>query len=219
MRMPREYPIRTMLERIERATAAFPKAAMFQLRERGFTSLFQQLVSCAISIRTLDEVSLPLSLALFERAPDAASVLALPEQDLIDLLHGSMYPGQKAATIRAIAEADLAGKLRPEFESLTAIKGIGPKCANLALGVSSGHAAISVDIHVHRVTNRWGLVRTTTPEKTMTALEAAVPRDLWTDINRVLMPFGKHLCTGTLPRCSDCPVYEWCERVGVGKHR
>jgi endonuclease-3 len=78
---------------------------------------------------------------------------------------------------------------------------------------------ISVDVHVHRVVNRWGLVKTKTPEATMAALESSVPQKRWIDINRLLMPFGKHICVLHSPFCSTCPVLDFCRQVGVTKHR
>lgn len=71
----------------------------------------------------------------------------------------------------------------------------------------------------HRLTNRWGLVTAKTPEKTLVALEAKLPKEHWVDINRLLVPFGKHICTGNLPKCSTCPVLEMCQQVRVTKHR
>jgi endonuclease-3 len=216
------FDLATVLARIEDAIRPFPKAAMFELRERGYDSLFEQLISCIISIRTLDETTIPVSLRLFDVARTPEQLLKLSPEKLEDLLYGSQYPGQKAYTMLGIAQAAVeqyGGNLPTDFEKLTALKGVGPKCANLALGVATGQAAISVDIHVHRVVNRWGFVATSTPEKTMLALEKAVPVAQWIDLNRLLMPFGKHICTGTLPHCSTCPVYEFCERVGVTKHR
>lgn len=216
-------PIRlsTMLKRIEEATASFPKAAMFELYEKGFTSLFEQLLSCIISIRTLDEVTIPLSLKVFEKARTPKQLLRLNANELETLLQGSQFPGQKAYTLLGIAKAaeDAGGELQADYTFLTGLKGVGPKCAKLALGVAAGHPGISVDSHVHRVVNRWGLVQTATPEKTMEALEAKVPQERWIDINRLLMPFGKHICTPALPRCSTCPVLEYCRQVGVTKHR
>jgi endonuclease-3 len=96
---------------------------------------------------------------------------------------------------------------------------VGIKCANLVLGIACGQPRIAVDIHVHRVTNRWGYVATATPEQTTVALEAVLPRDYWIEINRLLVPFGKHVCTGNLPRCSTCPVLDMCRTIGVTKHR
>lgn len=211
-----------VLARIEAAIRPFPKAAMFELRERGYDSLFEQLISCIISIRTLDETSLPLSERLFAVARTPQELLKLSPETLAGLLNGSQYPAQKADTMLGIARRvmdEFGGHLPADYESLISFKGVGPKCANLALGVATGQAAISVDIHVHRVVNRWGFVQTPTPEKTMLALEKAVPLAQWTDINRLLMPFGKHICTGTLPKCSTCPVAEFCEQVGVERWR
>jgi len=76
-----------------------------------------------------------------------------------------------------------------------------------------------VDIHVHRVTNRWGIVTAPTPECTMLALEDVLPERYWIEINRLLVPFGKHVCTGVRPKCSTCPVLEMCRQVGVTTHR
>ena len=220
--MKKEFSLSVVLKRIEQAVAPYPKAAMFDLYERGYNSLFEQLISCVISIRTLDETTIPVSLRVFAQARTPQQLLAIPPAKLEQLLSGSTFPGQKAATLTGIARAAVeqyGGNLPADFEKLTGLKGVGPKCANLALGVATGLAGISVDIHVHRVVNRWGLIAASQPEKTMLALEKAVPHEKWIDINRLLMPFGKHICTGTMPKCSTCPVLEYCRQVGVDKHR
>ena len=90
---------------------------------------------------------------------------------------------------------------------------------NLTLGIVCNLPLISVDIHVHRVTNRWGLVAEPTPEKTMTALQEELPQANWVEINAILVPFGKHICTGIRPKCSTCPLLEMCQQVGVTSHR
>lgn len=220
MKLP--FNLNVVLKRIEKAIAAYSKAAMFELHERGYTSLFEQLISCIISIRTLDETTIPLSEKLFAIARTPEALQKISARELEALLHGSQYPGQKAYTLLGIAKAaveEYDGNLPPDYEKLTALKGVGPKCANLALGVASGQPGISVDVHVHRVTNRWGFVQTNTPEQTMQVLEEKVPKKKWIDINRLLMPFGKHICTGKLPYCSTCPVLKYCRQVGVEKHR
>ena len=102
---------------------------------------------------------------------------------------------------------------------LLGLRGVGPKCANLVLGIACGQARIGVDVHVHRVTNRWGYVSASTPEKTMVELESRLPEEYWVEINRLLVPFGKHVCTGRLPKCSTCPVLDMCRQVGVTEHR
>lgn len=220
--MKQPFDLDTVLGRIEEAIRIYPKAAMFDLYEQGYNTLFEQLISCIVSIRTLDETTIPVSLRLFEKVRTPEQLLALDIPTLTQLLYGTTYPDQKAYTMHGIAERivnEFNGKLPADFTTLTSLKGVGPKCANLALGVATGQAAISVDIHVHRVVNRWGYVHTKQPEQTLKVLENQVPREKWVNINRLLMPFGKHICTGTLPRCSTCPVLDYCEQIGVERHR
>lgn len=220
--MKKPFDIPDMLRRIENAVAPFPKAAMFELSERGHSSLFEQLISCLVSIRTLDETTIPVSEKLFAAARTPKDLLKLSPEALEKILFGTQYPGQKAQTmlgIAKVAEEEYGGQLPADYEKLIALKGVGPKCAKLALGVATKYPGISVDVHVHRVVNRWGLVQTKTPEKTMDALEATVPKKNWIDVNRLLMPFGKHLCVLHSPFCSTCPVLAECRQVGVTRHR
>ncbi len=219
--MKKPYDLPLMFRRIAKAIQPLPKAAMFELYERGYTSLFEQLISCIISIRTLDETTIPVSLRLFREARDPGQLLRMGEERIVELLYGATFPEPKAATMLAVARLamDQGGSLPPDYEQLTSVRGVGPKCANLALGVTGHLDAISVDVHVHRVTNRWGLVQASTPEKTMKELETLLPRKRWTDVNRLLMPFGKHICTRVRPHCSTCPVLEYCRQVGVTTHR
>ena len=210
------------MERIAEAVEPYPKAAMFELAERGFDTPFQQLVACVISIRTRDEESLPISLRLFEAAPTAEDIVALTPDQIDALIRPSTFHERKAYQIHAIARRavdEFGGELPCDFDVLTSFRGVGPKCANLTMGVACGAERISVDIHVHRVTNRWGYVATSSPERTMVALEAKLPRKYWIEINRLLVPFGKHICTGVRPKCSTCPVLEYCRQVGVTEHR
>src|SRR5919206_587373 len=124
--MKKPFDLNTMLHRIEKAVAQYPKAAMFQLYEEGFTSVFEQLVSCVISIRTLDETTIPVSKRLFERGRTPQQIAALSLNELADLLYGSTFPHQKAETILSIANKALEeynGELPADFDVLTSIKG------------------------------------------------------------------------------------------------
>ncbi|HEY4688316.1 MAG TPA: endonuclease III [Anaerolineae bacterium] len=221
--MPKQsFDIDQAVGLIRTAVRPFPKAAMFELAEQGFSSLFEQLIACIISIRTLDEVTLPAARRLFERArtPDEIGRLSVEEVDT--LIRESSFHERKAPQIKAIAQRivdEFEEKLPCDREVLLSFAGVGPKCANLALGIACGEPFISVDIHVHRVANRWGYVSASTPERTLAALEAELPLRYWVEINRLLVPFGKHVCTGNLPRCSACPILEMCEQVGVTAHR
>jgi endonuclease-3 len=225
-RRKQPFDLDAMFARIRDAVAPFRKAAMFELAEHGYGSVFHILVGCIISIRTRDEVSLPTSIRLFETADTPAKIAALPLRKIDQLIHACSFHGPKSRQIHTIARRtryEFGGELPCDFDVLTSFHGVGPKCANLALGIAceSGHphVGISVDIHVHRVTNRWGLVRASTPEKTMAALREALPQKFWVQINALLVPFGKHICTGVSPKCSTCPVLAYCRQVGVTNHR
>jgi endonuclease-3 len=218
----RPFDIDEVLSLIRAEVRSYAEAAMFALAAQGHDSLFEQLIACLISIRTRDEVSLPVALRLFAHARTPRAIARLSIEALDELIQPSTFHLQKAAQIHAIAERtdrEFSGVLPPDFEVLTSFKGVGPKCAGLALGVAHGIERIGVDIHVHRVTNRWGYVQTRSPEQTLSALEQRLPRKYWVEINRLLVPFGKHVCTGARPRCSTCPVLAFCRQVGVSEHR
>lgn len=210
------------LELIRAAVAPYPKAAMFELAELGFASPFEQLIACIISIRTRDEDSLPISVRLLERARTPAELAQLTPDEINRLITPSTFHERKAVQIQAIARQvaeEYGGELPCDEGVLLSFSGVGVKCAHLALGIACQQPWISVDIHVHRVTNRWGYVSAPTPEQTMVELEHTLPREHWIEINRLLVPFGKHICTGQLPRCSTCPVLHMCRQVGVTHHR
>ena len=219
---PPEFPIDDVLDRIREAVAPFPPAVMFELADRGFSTLFHQIVACIVSIRTREEETLPICLNLFAQAPSAAALAAMPEAEIGRLIRPSTFHEQKAGRIREIARM-AAVREGEEIEcsrgEVLALPGVGPKCANLALGIACGQPLIAVDIHVHRVVNRWGYVRAGSPERTMEALGRVVPERRRVEVNRLLVPFGKHICTGARPKCSACPVRAECRRVGVVDYR
>lgn len=216
------FDIDLVMERLRVAVEPFPPAAMFHLFEEGYASLFEQLVACIISIRTYDEVSIPVAHALLDSARTPEAMQQLSPAEIAALIAQSTFAEAKAQQIHDIATITVAeydGVLPCDAALLQTFKGVGPKCANLAVGVACGMPAISVDIHVHRVTNRWGYVQTRTPEQTMLALEKILPQQYWIEINRLLVPFGKHICTGARPYCSICPLLAMCRQVGVQTSR
>lgn len=218
----RPFEIDPAVERLREAVRPFPKAVMFELADEGFSSLFEQLVACLISIRTLEETTLPTARRLFAVARTPAEMAKLTPDRIDDLIHQSTFHEPKARQIHEIAMIAVeryGGELPADRDVLLGLRGVGPKCAALALGIAAGQAWIGVDIHVHRVTNRWGYVRGRTPEATMAALERVLPERYWVEINRLLVPFGKYVCTGTAPKCSTCPLNDLCPKVGVTGHR
>lgn len=218
------FDIDRVMDGVRTAVAPHPPASLFLQAEEGYSTLFEVLVGCIISIRTRDEDMIVVVRRLFAHARTPQQIAALPEEELVGLLKGSQFPEPKARQIQEIARRALAegGDLPCDEEFLLALSGVGPKCANLALGIACGPEAAShvpVDIHVHRVTNRWGYIAAKTPEKTMVALDSKLPVRYRLEINRLLVPFGKHICTGTLPRCSTCPVLSMCRQIGVTERR
>jgi endonuclease-3 len=212
------FDIHKAIPLIEKAVEPYPKAALFELAQEGYASPFEILLACIISIRTRDEVTLPTARRLFDRARTPRAIVALTPSGVGELIRSCTFPGQKAQTIYALAarlEAQFGGELPCDQEALLSFSGVGPKCAHLTLGIACGEPFISVDVHVHRITNRWGYVNAPTPEKTMAALETVLPKEYWVNINCLLVPFGKHICTGSRPKCSTCPLRKMCARVGV----
>ena len=216
------FDIRRATKLIDKAIRPYKKAAMFELAEDGFNSAFEQLVACMISIRTYDEVTIPVARRLFAKARTPQEMTRFTEAEIDALIQQSTFHERKAAQILEMAQrvvSEFGGDLPCDEEAMLSFSGVGPKCAHLVLGIACGEPFISVDVHVHRVTNRWGYIAASTPEKTMTALEANLPKRYWVEINRLLVPFGKHICTGSMPHCSTCPVLDMCQQVGVTAHR
>ena len=218
----RPFDIELVFARLRETMRAHPKAGLFQLVDQGYGQPFELLVACILSIRTLDEVMVPAARRLLDVARTPAEVAALTPEQIDTLITPCVFHTPKSQQILAIARTIVdkhGGEMPCEEAVLLEFTGVGPKCANLALGISCALPRIGVDIHVHRVVNRWGIVAAGTPEATLTALEELLPRDLWIDTNRLLMPFGKFICTGKLPHCSNCVLLDMCRQVGVTGHR
>jgi endonuclease III len=216
------FDIDEMMDRIRSAVEGVPKAALFELAEEGFDSPFEQLLACIISIRTLDEVTVVVGRRLFARARLPQEILQLAAEEIDALIQPSRFHERKAKQMLAIAQRvmnEFGGELPCDQQVLMSFDGVGLKCANLTLGIACGQPVVSADVHVHRITNRWGYIQTSTPEKTSLALEDKLPARYKVEINRLLVPFGKHICTGRQPHCSTCPVLVYCRQVGVTSHR
>jgi len=218
----RPFDIELAMARLREAIRPFPPAALFGLAEEGFDTPFELLMACIISIRTRDEVTLPCARRLFALARTPLAVSQLTPEALADAISPCTFHDTKAIQIHDIARyltAAHGGTLPCDAGLLRSFRGVGPKCTHLVLGIGCHQPCIGVDIHVHRITNRWGYIQGRAPAHTMTALEVVLPQQYWVEINRLLVPFGKHICTGNLPRCSTCPLSDMCQQVGVKAHR
>ena len=185
-------------------------------------SPFHLLVSCVISLRTKDEVTHEASGRLFALAETPAELAVLDETSIAEAIYPAGFYRTKAAQLKKIGrilDSEHGGAVPADEDALLELPGVGRKTANLVLGLGFGIPAICVDTHVHRISNRLGLVSTKTPDGTEKSLQPVLPEDLWIDINDLLVTFGQNQCHPTSPRCSTCPLDDLCPRIGVVRHR
>jgi endonuclease-3 len=183
---------------------------------------FQILISTLLSLRTKDEVTLAASERLFRLAETPEQMLRLSQRKIARVIYPVGFYKTKAKRIREISQTLLrryGGKVPDCLEELLALKGVGRKTANLVLTLGFRKLGICVDTHVHRISNRLGLVKTKTPEQTEFALRKILPKKYWIPYNDLLVAFGQILCRPISPWCSRCPVEAHCEKVGVRLHR
>jgi endonuclease-3 len=183
---------------------------------------FLILVSCLLSLRTKDTVSLPASCRLFEHARTPQELLALPLSNIEKIIYPVGFYRRKALLVHSVSQELLTrfnGCVPGTYTELLSLKGVGPKTANLVLAEGFGIPALCVDTHVHRISNRLGLVQTRTPRETEAALKLVLPQEYWIEWNRLLVMWGQNICVPLSPFCSRCPIAPWCQRVGVTKAR
>jgi endonuclease-3 len=183
---------------------------------------FRVLISTVLSLRTQDETTAVASRRLFARADDPATMLRLREATIIKLIYPVGFYRTKARAILAICRALLErfdGTVPCDLDALLTLNGVGRKTANLVLTLGFRAQGICVDTHVHRITNRWGYVRTKAPNDTEQVLRRILPPQHWIEINDLLVAFGQRLCRPISPHCSRCPIVAYCPRRGVTSSR
>jgi endonuclease-3 len=183
---------------------------------------FRILISCLLSLRTKDKTTSDASARLYVLADRPATMLALPLKNIERAIYPVGFYRTKAKSIHAICRRLLdvyGGSVPDSVEELVTLSGVGRKTANLVVTVAYGKPGICVDIHVHRISNRWGYVKTKTPEETEQALRRKLPAQHWITFNDLLVPYGQHLCQPVSPFCSKCMLTEYCDRVGVTRSR
>jgi endonuclease-3 len=183
---------------------------------------FRVLIACLLSLRTKDQTTAEASRRLFALASDPAGLLRLPLRRIQTAIYPVGFYRTKSRQIHAICRQLLTehgGRVPDSIEALLELPGVGRKTANLVVTVGYGKPGICVDTHVHRISNRWGYVRTRNPEETETALCRKLPARYWITYNDLLVPFGQNVCQPISPFCSRCPVIRYCDRVGVVRSR
>ena len=185
-------------------------------------SPFHVLISCILSLRTQDATTAQASRRLFALAGTPAEMRRLSTRKIEKAIYPVGFYRTKAKTIREICRTlieNYAGRVPDEIDELLKLKGVGRKTANLVVTLGYRKPGICVDTHVHRISNRWGYVRTKNPKETEFALRQRLPKRYWIEYNDLLVSFGQHLCRPISPMCSQCPVEKYCDKVGVKIHR
>jgi len=183
---------------------------------------FQVLISTVLSLRTKDQTTAEASTRLFRLATTPRAMLAVPRRTIERAIYPVGFYRTKARHIHGICRDLLArygGRVPDEIDELLTLKGVGRKTANLVVTLGFRKPGICVDIHVHRISNRLGYIRTKSPAQSEEALRRKLPSRHWIVYNDLLVPFGQNLCTPVSPRCSECKLARYCERVGVKKSR
>jgi endonuclease-3 len=183
---------------------------------------YRILIATILSLRTKDATTEAASKKLFAIADTPQKMIRTEIEDIEKAIFPVGFYKRKAINIHEISKTILdkyEGVVPDELDELLSLKGVGRKTANLTITLGYNKPGICVDIHVHRISNRWGYVKTKDPEETEFALREKLPSQFWMEINDLLVCFGQNLCTPVSPHCSICPVYQFCEKVGVSTSR
>jgi endonuclease III len=179
---------------------------------------FQILIATILSLRTRDQTTTEASERLFRLATTPSGMSTLSPRQIERAIYPVGFYRTKARHILEICRDLLdryGGRVPDSIAELLTLKGVGRKTANLVVTLGFRKPGICVDIHVHRISNRWGYIRTRTPAESEEALRAKLPKPYWVGYNDLLVPFGQNICTPISPRCSECKLMRFCSRVGV----
>jgi endonuclease-3 len=204
---------------IGRSIKGMELPAVEKISERQAENPFQILIATLLSARTQDATTHAASTRLFKRAHTPRTLARVPVREIEELIYPVGFYRNKARHVKACCEklvADFGGQVPSTMEDLVTLPGVGRKTANLVLIVGfKSLRNICVDVHVHRISNRLGWVRTAHPEETEQALYRAIPARWWPVINLYLVTWGQNVCRPVRPRCGDCPVSRDCQKIGL----
>ncbi len=217
-----KFPIAQVLRTVQRSNEAFREPSVERISRAR--DPFRVLMACLLSLRTKDETTHEAARKLFQVADTPEGILQLSSHRIEKLIYPVGFYRTKARRLREISREILkrfGGRVPDQLDDLLSLNGVGRKTANLVLSVGHNRPGICVDVHVHRITNRWGYVRTKNPTETEMKLREILPRRHWKKINHQLVTFGQTVCRPVSPRCSSCPVGRGgpCRRIGVGRSR
>lgn len=218
----RQDQIHKAIRIVRREVRQWPDPVVGVVANESGRDPFCILISCLLSLRTKDKTTSEASARLFALAHRPATLVALPLKTIETAIYPVGFYRTKARSIHRICRRLLdvyEGVVPDSIDELLTLSGVGRKTANLVVTVGYKKPGICVDIHVHRICNRWGYVKTKTPEQTEEALRKKLPKPYWITFNDLLVPYGQHLCQPVSPHCSRCKLVDYCDRVGVTKSR
>lgn len=207
---------------LKRATKDMPEPMSRTISREYRGDPFLILISCLLSLRARDKTTLPICRNLFKIAKTPQQILDIPLKQLEKIIYKTGFYKHKAKQLHYVSELLIEkydGKVPNNKQELLSIKGIGVKTANLVLSEAFGIPAICVDTHVHKISNRLGLVKTKTAEQTEIALQKVLPKRYWSDWNPLLVMWGQNICVPVSPFCSKCILSPICPKIGVTKRR
>ncbi|MCD6463941.1 endonuclease III [Candidatus Woesearchaeota archaeon] len=187
------------------------KAPVFRFESQK-TNLFQTLIKIILSSRTKDEVTLRVTEQLFKKVKQPEDLLRISEEELALMLKPVAFYNNKARALKKLAELLIKRydkKIPESIQELTKLPGVGVKTSSVFLGLQK-QQVIAVDVHVHRIANRLGLVQTKNPEQTRKALMQIIPKKYWNKINKAFVGFGQTICKARKPLCDKCLIAEYC---------
>lgn len=192
-----------------------PQSEFVKLMD-SFRNPYLVLIACILSLRTNDKTTYPATLRMLELAKTPKEMKNVSVEDLSKAIYPVGFYENKAKQIielSKIIDEELGGKVPDEIEDLVKFKGVGRKTANLVLSLGFNKPAICVDVHVHRIFNRLGYIKTKTPEETEFALREKLPQKYWIDINTLLVTHGQNVCKPIKPKCVECPIAGYCAKI------
>jgi len=215
------FPFRKMIETLQ---ALFPDdvPSVTKISQKTKRDPYLVLIGTLLSLRTKDETTEKAMRALTKKAKTPQELLNISEKELQKLIYPVGFYRNKARTLRDVSEIILtkySGSVPDSIDELLTIKGVGRKTANLVITEGFGKPGICVDTHVHRISNRLGIVSTKNPHESEMSLRKILPRQYWIIYNTLLVTFGKRLCKPISPLCANCLLSKLCKKVGVDTHR
>ena len=211
------FPIDIVVEKLVKAKQ--PKSDFVILMD-GFKDPFLVLIACILSLRTNDKTTYPATLRMLKIGKTPKDFAYCDLKELEQAIYPVGFYANKAKQIQELSKIlyeEMDSKVPDEIEELIKFNGVGRKTANLVLALGFNKPAICVDVHVHRICNRWGYIKTKTPEETEFALREVLPKKHWLAINTILVTHGQNICKPINPKCAKCPIAEYCAKKDLKK--